>query len=136
MEELGVVLVIIFGILSLILFFKVWAMCNNVKKILRKMDEKPVYRYSVNTSPDLLNSEMANVRELIFCGKTEEAKCELKRLLYQFVLERKEWDEQPNRYGALYIERSNQKAEMIIELLASIGETIENKEDILIPTDK
>ena len=139
MEELTFVLVVVFGFLSLILFFKVWGMCNNVKKIrqnLLKANEETRYRYGVNTSPDVLNSEMANIRELIFCGKTEEAKCELKRLLYQFVLERKEWDEQPNRYGALYIERSNQKAEMIIELLASIGETIENKEDILIPTDK
>lgn len=136
MEELGVVLVIIFGILSLILFFKVWAMCNNVKQILRKMDEKPVYRYSVNTSPDLLNSEMANVQELIFCGKTEEAKWELKRLLYQFVLERKEWDEYPTRYGSQYIVESNKKAERIMELLESIGETIQNKEEILIPTDK
>lgn len=33
MEDFVIFISIIFGILSLILFFKVWGMCNNVKKI-------------------------------------------------------------------------------------------------------
>ena len=39
METLVVLLYIVFGILSLILFFKVWGMCNNVRKIVDKLDE-------------------------------------------------------------------------------------------------
>lgn len=33
MEDFMILISVIFGILSLILFFKVWGMCNNVKKI-------------------------------------------------------------------------------------------------------
>ena len=136
MEEFTVVLVVVFGFLSLILFFKVWGMCNTVKKIYLKMNEDTRYRLNANTSPETFNSEIASIKEMIFCGKKTEAAYELKRLLYQFVLEKKEWTQSPNRYGSLYIVRSNEKAEQIIGLLESIGETIENKEDILIPTDK
>lgn len=136
MEELGVVLLIVFGILSLILFFKVWAMCNNVKKILQKINEETRYKYAVNTDESTFRSEMANIRELIFCDKKEEARYELKRLLYQFTLKKKEWSEEPYRYSSGYIADSNKKVEDIIALLESVGEVIENKDEILIPTDK
>lgn len=33
MEDFVILISVIFGILSLILFFKVWGMCNNIKKI-------------------------------------------------------------------------------------------------------
>lgn len=136
MEGFTIVLVIIFGILSLILFIKMWVMCNNVKKILHKMEAETKYKYAVNTSSEIFNSEMASARELIFCGKIEEAKCELKRILYQFTYERKEWKECPERFGSSYIEAMNRRAERVIELLESTGETIDNKEDFIIPINK
>ena len=136
MEELTFVLVVVFGFLSLILFFKVWGMCNNVKKIQGKVMEEAKYRFNVNTEVYTLNAELKNAKELIFCDKKEDAKYELKRLLYQFVLEKKEWERIPYKYGQSHIEDLNKRATKVIELLESIGETIENKEDIFIPTDK
>ncbi len=38
MEIMGVIY-IIFGILNIILFFKIWGMCNNVSKILKLMEK-------------------------------------------------------------------------------------------------
>lgn len=40
MEVLLGILGIIWGILCLILFFKVWGMCNNVSKILELLEKK------------------------------------------------------------------------------------------------
>ena len=51
MEGLIIAVSVIFGLLSLILFFKVWGMCNTVKKIHLKMNEDTRYRLNVNTSP-------------------------------------------------------------------------------------
>lgn len=36
MENFIIILLLIFGILQIILFFKIWNMCNNVKMITRK----------------------------------------------------------------------------------------------------
>lgn len=45
---------IIFGVLSIILFFKVWGACNNIKRIREHLckDEKPI-------DPDLISEEDA-----------------------------------------------------------------------------
>lgn len=40
MENFIIILLLIFGILQIILFFKIWNMCNNVKMITRKLNCK------------------------------------------------------------------------------------------------
>lgn len=140
MEGFTIVLVIIFGILSLILFFKMWVMCNDVYKIRRKILGEDKFKSSSNTENHAYDSIIANIKELIFCDKNEEAKYELKKLLYQFVLLKKEWTDYPHRFGVVYstewIIESNKRAERVLELLESIGETIENKEEYIIPINK
>ena len=140
MEELGVILLIVFGILSLILFFKVWAMCNDVHKITRKILKEDRFKSGPNREEAIFHSEIAAVKELIFCGKTDEAKYTLKRMLYQFVLLKMEWTNYPQRFAMTNTPEctieSNKKAERVIELMESIGETIENKEDYIIPINK
>lgn len=44
MDILIALLCLVFGILSLILFFKLWAMCNNVSRIADKLDEMELNR--------------------------------------------------------------------------------------------
>ncbi len=39
MEDFMVLISVIFGILSLILFFKVWGMCNNISRINKKINK-------------------------------------------------------------------------------------------------
>lgn len=140
MEGFTIVLVIIFGILSLILFFKMWVMCNDVYKIRRRLFKEDRYKVGPEAEDDLFKSEIAEIKELIFCDKNEEAKYELKKLLYQFVLLKKEWIDFPHRFGVMYstewIIESNKRAERVLELLESIGETIENKEEYIIPINK
>ena len=140
MEGFTIVLVIVFGILSLILFFKMWAMCNDVYKIRRRLFKEDRYKVGPEAEDDLFKSEIAEIKELIFCGKIDDAKFALRSILYQFVLLKKEWSDFPHRFGVVYstewIIESNKRAERVIELLESIGEAIENKEDFIIPINK
>ena len=140
MEGSTIVLVIIFGILSLILFFKMWAMCNDVRKIRRRLFKEDRYKVGPEAEDDLFKSEIAEIKELIFCGKIDDAKFALRSILYQFVLLKKEWTDYPHRFGVMYSTEwtieSNKRVERVIELLESIGEAIENKEDFIIPINK
>lgn len=96
MEEFTLILAIVFGFLSLILFFKVWGMCNNVRDIKEHLEaaSKPKsYHYLLNASYGALKEEVLTIKELAFCGRKEEAQIGLKRLQYQLNEERKHYEE-------------------------------------------
>ncbi len=79
----------LFAILSIILFFKLWNMCDNVDVIMQKLTEtkSDSYHWSTNCSMKAFDKEIEYVKECIFCGKTEEAYCILKRLQYHLMME-------------------------------------------------
>ena len=60
MEDFMVLISVIFGILSLILFFKVWGMCNNISRINKKINK---------------NDDIETTIEFLLCiGEKEKAK--------------------------------------------------------------
>ena len=61
MEMFFVLIYFVFGILSLILFFKVWGMCNNVARIRELME----MRNSIDSNP---TSETENVSKTFAVG--------------------------------------------------------------------
>lgn len=77
---------LVFGILQIILFFKIWGMTNNVKKIKNKLyeDNFPVEYILVKT--DLVESAFyANIRKidkLIYLGEKETARRMLLSMKY------------------------------------------------------
>lgn len=95
MEGFTIVLVIVFGILSLILFFKMWVMCNDVYKIRRKILGEDKFKSSSNTENYAYDPTIANIKELIFCDKNEEAKYELKKTTLSVCPSKKGMDRFP-----------------------------------------
>ena len=96
MEEFTLILAIVFGFLSLILFFKVWGMCNRVNDIKEQLEaaSKPKnYHYQLNASYTALKEEVLTIKELAFCGRKEEAVIGLKRLQFQLNAEQKHYEE-------------------------------------------
>ena len=47
MYEFVSIIIIIFGVLQIILFFKVWAMTNNVKNILNVLNSKDIREFKL-----------------------------------------------------------------------------------------
>ena len=68
MEVLIILLYLIFGILSLILFFKVWGMTNDVAQILKLLQERdiPVKTPSQNDKP--ISNKHLEIDSEIFIG--------------------------------------------------------------------
>lgn len=121
MEEFTAVVMIIFGILSLILFIKVWAMCNrvrNIQELIENANKDQQYNFWNNGSSDTLRSEIRKIEELIFCDQKEEAKLRLKRI--QFHLNQEKEYYETRGYNIDYY--MSEKNEMINELLESLGE--------------
>lgn len=87
MNGITTIITLVFGILSVILFFKVWGMCNNVKEmkeLLERECQPKRYHYLHNTSYEALREEEALIQELAHCKKFDEAKLNLDRLLFHF----------------------------------------------------
>ena len=85
MNGITIIITLVFGILSVILFFKVWGMCNRVseiKDILERPQKTTRYDYYENNSIETLQAECRYVKELAACGKMDEAQYNLKRLQY------------------------------------------------------
>ena len=88
MEGIYAILLIISGILNIILFFKIWGMCNNVKEVkelLERSNTGKLYDHLHNNSIDALRAEALTIEEMIFCGKIQEAKENYKRLQFQMM---------------------------------------------------
>ena len=99
MSETTTIIIIVFGILSIILFFKVWRMCNRVSKIKEILEEsiKPKrYDYFENSSLEVLMAECRHIKEMAACGKIEEAKYNLKRLEYNLSEDEKRLQKRVN----------------------------------------
>ena len=116
----------VFGILSIILFFKVWGMCNKVKEIkeiLEKNNQSKVkrYHYIYDTSIEALRSEEALIQELAFCKKYDEAQLAFNRL--QFHLEKAK--EHCKKFG--YSAESQMRTEL--EIYKQIEEAIKQWEE-------
>lgn len=81
---------IVLGILSLILFIKIWGLCSKVteiKELLEKSNQTQIkrYHYIYDTSIEALRAEEAIIKELVYCKKYDEAKIVLDRLQFHFA---------------------------------------------------
>lgn len=116
MEEITSIIIFVFGILSLILFFKVWGMCNNVKAIREELSKHPRYHYAANSSQEMFKSEITAIEEALFCGRKHEAEEMLKRLQFHIKKE----DELYAKRGILYkadIEKKQEELETMQRLI-------------------
>lgn len=86
METFMAIVFLVFGILQIILFFKVWGMTNNVKKIKEAFLEKDFPAEYLLVKPDLVKDAFyANIRKidkLIYLGEKEAARCMLLSMKY------------------------------------------------------
>lgn len=86
METFMAIVFLVFGILQIILFFKVWGMTNNVKKIKETFLEKDFPAEYLLVKPDLVKDAFyANIRKidkLIYLGDKETAKHMLLSMKY------------------------------------------------------
>ena len=119
-ELLAIIMIIgmFFSILSLILFFKVWGMCNDVDAIMRKVTASPSknYHWSDNFTLKTFNKDIEEVKELIFCERTVEARQILKRLQYHLMLE-----EQNRQYSGMDKTNFDTQVATVKELLEKIS---------------
>ena len=90
METFMAIVFLVFGILQIILFFKVWGMTNNVKKIKNKLCGNDFPAEDLFERPDSVRDAFyANTRKidkLIYLGDKEAARHIL--LLMRYNLER------------------------------------------------
>ena len=65
METFMAIVFLVFGILQIILFFKIWGMTNNVKKIKEAFLEKDFPAEYLLVKPDLVKDAFyANIRKI------------------------------------------------------------------------
>ena len=86
METFMAIVFLVFGILQIILFFKIWGMTNNVKKIKDKLYENDFPVEYLLVKPDLVKDAFyANIRKidkLIYSGEKETARRMLLSMKY------------------------------------------------------
>ena len=86
METFMTIVFLVFGILQIILFFKIWGMTNNVKKIKEAFLEKDFPAEYLLVKPDLVKDAFyANIRKidkLIYLGGKEAARRMLLSMKY------------------------------------------------------
>ena len=86
METFMTIVFLVFGILQIILFFKIWGMTNNVKKIKEAFLEKDFPAEYLLVKPDLVKDAFyANIRKidkLIYLGDKEAARRMLLSMKY------------------------------------------------------
>lgn len=89
MTEGLIIISLIVSIPSIILFFKVWGMCNDVDTIMQKLTEPKanVYHWFDNRTMKVFNHELDLVKEYVYCGRIDEARIILKRLQYHLLME-------------------------------------------------
>ena len=90
METFMAIVFLVFGILQIILFFKIWGMTNNVKKIKNKLfegDFPAEYLYEkTNLVKDAFYANIRKIDKLIYLGDKVAARHIL--LLMRYNLER------------------------------------------------
>ena len=88
METFMAIVFLVFGILQIILFFKIWGMTNNVKKIKEAFLEKDFPAEYLLVKPDLVKDAFyANIRKidkLIYLGEKDVARRMLLSMKYDF----------------------------------------------------
>lgn len=86
METFMTIVFLVFGILQIILFFKIWGMTNNVKKIKEAFLEKDFPAEYLLVKPDLVKDAFyANIRKidkLIYLGEKDVARRMLLSMKY------------------------------------------------------
>ena len=86
METFMAIVFLVFGILQIILFFKIWGMTNNVKKIKEAFLEKDFPAEYLLVKPDLVKDAFyANIRKidkLIYLGEKDVARRMLLSMKY------------------------------------------------------
>ena len=86
METFMAIVFLVFGILQIILFFKIWGMTNNVKKIKEAFLEKDFPAEYLLVKPDLVKDAFyANIRKidkLIYLEDKEAARRTLLSMKY------------------------------------------------------
>lgn len=88
METFMAIVFLVFGILQIILFFKVWGMTNDVKKIKNKLyeDDFPAeYLYEkTNLVKDAFYANIRKIDKLIYLGDKEDARRMLLSMKYDW----------------------------------------------------
>lgn len=86
METFMAIVFLVFGILQIILFFKIWGMTNNVKKIKEAFLEKDFpaeYLYEkTNLVKDAFYANIRKIDKLIYLGDKEAARRMLLSMKY------------------------------------------------------
>ena len=75
----ALVIVVVFGILQIILFFKIWEMTNNVKEIVQKM------RFPYNKEESSLSEYWSIFLFLLYNKSKDEAKDYLLKVMWNDV---------------------------------------------------
>jgi hypothetical protein len=58
---------------------------SELKHLIRKLvDKNPNYLYGYDTSYDAFMKDINDIEELIYCDRYVEARCSLKKLMYNF----------------------------------------------------
>lgn len=91
METFMAIVFLVFGILQIILFFKIWGMINNVKKIKDKLYENDFPVENLLEKTDSVKCTFYNnirkINKLIYLGKEEDAKRMLLSMKYDLEQE-------------------------------------------------
>ena len=86
METFMAIVFLVFGILQIILFFKIWGMTNNVKKIKDKLYENDFPVEYLLVKPDLVKdvfyTNIRKIDKLIYSGEKETARRMLLSMKY------------------------------------------------------
>ena len=86
METFMAIVFLVFGILQIILFFKIWGMTNNVKKIKNKLfegDFPAEYLYEkTNLVKDAFYANIRKIDKLIYLGEKDVARRMLLSMKY------------------------------------------------------
>ena len=129
-SELTNVVAIIFGVLSLILFIKIWIMTDDIRELkyqvrkilnnVRRIRGHSYYEYGLDTSYEAFDNDIEEIKELIFCEQFDEAKYRLKKLMYNFNKAKKA-DEEAS-YGG-----DSEMMGRMEEAIADLLNVLENK---------
>ena len=91
METFMAIVFLVFGILQIILFFKIWGMTNNVKKIKDKLYENDFPVENLLEKTDSVKcafyDNIRRINKLIYLGKEEDAKHMLLSMKYDLEQE-------------------------------------------------
>jgi len=111
------IIFIVFGILQICLFFKMWGMANNISKIRRGITYETGYMDATTTTGAVFKDTIKLAEKCIFVRDTKRAQEYLLSLKYDILTNINSLDETADKYS---IEILNKRIQKIDELLATI----------------